>query len=236
MRIGASPVRETFVGATDTTTHFRLPVAGRVLVTESGADPDGNHHVDPSVPNQRHAYDLLGLDADGRMFVDDGDRVEEWIGWGMPVVAAGDGVVIGARDGMRDLALGETLPETENAYGNRVAIRHDDGSVTWYAHMQQGSVHGELLDTRVAAGTVLGLVGNSGNSDAPHLHVQRQVGAAGTYDPAAIGVDLAFEGARLVGSYRSGAKTGFTDWRPATEQPPADVPRVARRGDVLEPA
>jgi hypothetical protein len=220
------------IGSTDTP-RFELPVRGRGLVSESGADFEHNHHVDPSVPNQRHAYDLLGLDAQGRAFVDDGDRVEEWVGWGMPVVAAGDGVVIGAVDGQRDIAIGEDLPDGDHPAGNRVAIRHDDGSVTWYAHMQRGSVLGDLLGTRIAAGTVLGLLGNSGNTTAPHLHVQRQVGADGSMDPAAVGVELAFEGARLVGSYDFTPTTGFTNWRPATEQ--AAHPRVARRGDVLEP-
>lgn len=185
------------VGATDTVPNFRLPVRGRVLVTESGANVEHNHHVDPSVPNQRHAYDMLGVDADGRLFVDDGDRVQEWVGWGMPIVAAADGVVIGAVDGERDIAIGEEPAPEAHPAGNRVAIRHDDGSVTWYAHMQQGSVQGALLGSRIAAGTTLGLLGNSGNTTAPHLHVQRQLGAEGSMDPAAIGAELAFDGARL---------------------------------------
>ncbi len=221
------------IGSTDTP-RFELPVRGRVIVTESGADVDDNHHVDPSVPNQRHAYDLVGLDAHGQMFTGDGDRVEEWVGWGMPIVAAADGVVIGAVDGQRDVAVGEPLPEGDHPAGNRVAIRHDDGSVTWYAHMQRGSVEGALLGTRITAGTVLGRLGNSGNTDAPHLHVQRQVGAEGSMDPAALGAELAFSGARLIGTFRFGLKTGFTDWKPAAAQP--TEPRVAHRGDVIEPA
>lgn len=213
---------------------FQLPVDGRVVVTESGADVEHNHHVQPHVPNQRHAYDMLGVDDAGRTFLDDGDRVEEWVGWGMPIVAAAAGTVIGAHDGMRDLAMGEQLPPDEHGYGNRVAIRHDDDSVTWYAHLQQGSVPVDLLGSRVEAGTVLGRMGNSGNSTAPHLHVQRQLGADGSYDPAATGAELAFDGARLIGSYRFSPEAGFVDWRPATKQP--IDPRVARRGDVIEPA
>ncbi len=221
------------LGSTSPDPRFQLPVDGRVVVTESGADVEHNHHVHPSVPNQHKAYDLLGIDAGGRVFVDDGDRVEEWVGWGMPIVAAGAGEVIGMHDGLRDLQIGEELPAGEHPYGNRVAIRHDDGSVTWYAHLQQGSVRGDLLGTRVDGGTVLGRMGNSGNSDAPHLHVQRQLGADGSYDPAATAADLAIEGARLVGSYAYSPTAGFTDWTPAPEQPAG--PRVARRGDVLDP-
>ena len=211
---------------------FRLPVDGRVLVVHSGADPDHNHHVDPSVPNQRHAYDLDVIDERGRLFVDDGDRVEEWIGWGAPVVAAAAGEVVGAVDDQPDLAIGEQLAPGDHAYGNRVVIRHDDGSFTWYAHLQRGSVHGELLGRRVEAGTVLGLLGNSGNSSNPHLHVQRQVGSAASYGDAT-GVELAFTGARLLGRYGFAPETGFTGWTPAETQPAQ--PHVARRGEVLGP-
>jgi hypothetical protein len=211
---------------------FRLPVQGRVLVAHSGADPDHNHHVDPSVPNQRHAYDLEGIDDHGRLFVDDGDRVEEWVGWGMPVVAAAAGEVVGAVDGQSDLAIGEQLAPGDHAYGNRVVIRHDDGSYTWYAHLQRGSVRGDLLGRRVEAGTVLGLLGNSGNSTNPHLHVQRQVGSADSYGTAT-GVELAFTGARLLGHYRFDPQQGFVDWTVASSQPAS--PRVGRRGDVLVP-
>lgn len=212
---------------------FQPPVRGRVLVTESGADLDGNHHVQPSVPNQRYAYDLIGVDAEGRAHLDEGDRVEEWIGWGMPVVASAAGEVVGMVDGARDLAIGETPAEGEHAYGNRAILRHDDGSYTVYAHLQRGSVHGDLLGTRVAAGAELGVVGNSGNSTGPHLHVQRQVGSPDTFGTAT-GAELAWTGARLVGSYQFDPKAGFTGWQPATTQPAQ--PYVAHRGDVVEPA
>src|SRR5260370_14351662 len=40
-----------------------------------------------------------------------------------------------------------------------------------YAHMQAGTIQ-VRVGQRVAAGQVIGLVGNSGNSVAPHLHFQ----------------------------------------------------------------
>lgn len=204
-----------------------------MLVSQSGADVEHNHHVHPDALNQRHAYDLRGIDSQGRFFAGDMSRKENWVGWGMPVVAAAAGEVVGMHDGARDVEVGEIAPDTEHPGGNRVVIRHDDGSFTWYAHLQRGSVRGELLGTRVEAGAVLGLVGNSGNTTNPHLHVHRQVGAAGSFDPAATGVELALTGARLIGAYEFAPGVGFANWSPAAEQPVE--PRVARRGDVLAP-
>ena len=43
------------------------------------------------------------------------------------------------------------------------------GRFAFYAHLQPGSVRVKVGDT-VKTGQVLGLLGNSGNSDAPHLH------------------------------------------------------------------
>ncbi|HEY9548326.1 MAG TPA: M23 family metallopeptidase, partial [Kiloniellaceae bacterium] len=53
--------------------------------------------------------------------------------------------------------------------GNWVALRHDDGWVTTYAHMRKGSL-AVRVGQRVARGDKLGLVGLSGNTDFPHLH------------------------------------------------------------------
>jgi murein DD-endopeptidase MepM/ murein hydrolase activator NlpD len=54
------------------------------------------------------------------------------------------------------------------AYGNRVEIRHPDGTVTLYGHMSKilrwsGSVH---------VGDVIGYVGATGNVTGPHVHLE----------------------------------------------------------------
>lgn len=55
---------------------------------------------------------------------------------------------------------------------NRVLIRHDDGSVAWYAHLQQHSAsvsQGEV----VAVGRPIARCGNTGNTgNLPHLHFE----------------------------------------------------------------
>ena len=54
---------------------------------------------------------------------------------------------------------------------NTVEIRHDDGTVGLYMHLNRGTVS---VGDRVAQGDAIGRTGNSGWSTGPHLHVQVQ--------------------------------------------------------------
>ena len=67
----------------------------------------------------------------------------------------------------------------EGAYGNKIAIQHPDGTVTWYAHMS------EFLKTSgtVKAGEVIGRIGTTGNTTGPHLHLEVRPGNAGPVPP-----------------------------------------------------
>jgi murein DD-endopeptidase MepM/ murein hydrolase activator NlpD len=81
---------------------------------------------------------------------------------------------------VRSIAAGRiTFAGWDGAYGNRVAVRHLDGAVTWYAHLSQISQHAG----RVRAGHVIGYVGSSGNATGPHLHFEVRPHGAGPVDP-----------------------------------------------------
>jgi murein DD-endopeptidase MepM/ murein hydrolase activator NlpD len=88
------------------------------------------------------------------------------------VLAVGDGTVVGTRNDLPEQVPG-TFPAgiaIDEADGNYVVLDIGNGFYVNYAHMQPGSVRPKVGD-RVAKGTVLGLVGNTGNSVAPHLHL-----------------------------------------------------------------
>ena len=57
----------------------------------------------------------------------------------------------------------------QTAGGNHVVVKLARKRFAFYAHMQPGSVRVEEGD-RVRTGQILGLLGNTGNTDAPHLH------------------------------------------------------------------
>lgn len=90
---------------------------------------------------------------------------------GVGVVAAAPGMVKATRDGMPDVSIRDTGIEAVagREAGNGVLIEHGDGWETQYSHLRSGSVlvrPGE----HVQAGTPLGLIGLSGQTEFPHLH------------------------------------------------------------------
>jgi murein DD-endopeptidase MepM/ murein hydrolase activator NlpD len=57
----------------------------------------------------------------------------------------------------------------KGGYGNAIVIDHKYGIVTRYAHLSGFNVK---PGQRVKRGDVIGFVGNSGKSTAPHLHYE----------------------------------------------------------------
>lgn len=57
----------------------------------------------------------------------------------------------------------------ENGYGNYVVVDHGDGYTSLYGHLQKATV--KQGDT-VSAGQQIGVIGSTGSSTAPHLHLR----------------------------------------------------------------
>lgn len=60
----------------------------------------------------------------------------------------------------------------DGGYGNLVRVRHAGGVETYYGHLSQTSVR---VGQKVRAGERVGLVGSTGNSTGPHLHLEVRV-------------------------------------------------------------
>jgi murein DD-endopeptidase MepM/ murein hydrolase activator NlpD len=65
--------------------------------------------------------------------------------------------------------------------GYYVAVKHSDGTVTKYLHLQS---QGVPVGTQVNAGQQIGKVGNTGNSTGPHLHFGMQDAKGNYINPA----------------------------------------------------
>jgi len=110
------------------------------------------------------------VDSDGRLFKGAMDQLSSYPFFGVPVYAAAAGTVVEATDGMAEQVPGPPKGVTvETLAGNHIVIDMGDGNFALYAHIKTGTVAVKVGD-HVKTGDVLGHLGNTGNSSAPHLH------------------------------------------------------------------
>ena len=84
---------------------------------------------------------------------------------GSSVCAARDGIVAEIRDG-------GTVGKDDEKFireGNHIVIYHSDGTLAMYSHLQNGGIKVKLGEY-VKAGDIIGLSGNTGYTNGPHLH------------------------------------------------------------------
>jgi peptidase M23-like protein len=131
--------------------------------------------------SQRLAIDYMRLDDDGHFVTGDVTDPDNWTQFGAEVIAAANGTVVQTANDFPDQVPG-SLPDpasfdsVESVDGNHVILRLRSGVYAFYAHLQKGSVVVEPGD-KVKRGDKLGLLGNTGNTSAPHLHFHIMSGA-----------------------------------------------------------
>lgn len=124
-------------------------------------------------PMERYAIDFMRLDAQGHACVGDPKDLKNWFYYGSDIVSATYGKVVAAVDRFVDQIPGEdpaSMPPDEIA-GNHVVVAIGDGKYAFYAHMAPGSIIVHTGDA-VQPGQKLGQLGNTGNTDGPHLHFE----------------------------------------------------------------
>jgi hypothetical protein len=99
---------------------------------------------------------------------------------GTPVVAASPGVVRQVQDAFPD-RIG-TWIEANRSRANLVAVGRADGSVVEYLHLRRWSTVPKVGDS-VRIGDTLGMIGSSGFSDWPHLHLGLRTRSGEAFDP-----------------------------------------------------
>jgi hypothetical protein len=171
-----------------------FPLRGEWAAATTPAHRIPSHGTD--MLGQRYAFDFVRIDGRKGLHVHPagalrsyviGGRTRDCYGWGQPIHAAFDGEVVAAKDGVPERQWLHVVREMalvlRNAFtfdpakrgldpvvGNHVIMR-SDGVFAAFAHPTPGSVTVHVGDV-VREGEVIGRVGHTGNSTAPHLHFQ----------------------------------------------------------------
>ncbi len=146
----------------------------------------------------RYAYDFIQVDWNrmgtpayrvGVMqYLFSGVKLSDYYCWGQEVYSPCDGIVVVAEDGYAENEKTNLLADMSNAYknahyfdpekddiqsvaGNYVIIKYSENVYAALCHLQTGSIQ-VSVGQMIKKGEVIGRVGHSGNSFAPHLHFQ----------------------------------------------------------------
>jgi len=155
--------------------------SGLYLVVSGGSKLLVNAHMTTLEPaprfapwrGQSYGVDLVKLDDFGRRasgFVS-ADPSDYFI-HGQPVTAPCAGTVVSIANDRPDMAVASRDPDRSKLAGNHVLISCS-GAELLIAPLLRDSVR-VGIGSHVKAGDPLGLVGNSGNTDEPHLHLSAQ--------------------------------------------------------------
>jgi hypothetical protein len=154
------------------------PVSGPGWVVANGCCSEYTAHRGTVLPvngaahvAERFAIDFVQIDPLGKLFEGPLDQLSSYPYFGDEVHSATAGKVVGVLDNIPNTPAGAFPPSitAEKAGGNHVVVAMGGGRFAFYAHLQPGTVRVKL-GQKVKVGQTLGLLGNSGNSNAPHLH------------------------------------------------------------------
>ncbi|BBZ26188.1 peptidase M23 [Mycolicibacterium madagascariense] len=124
---------------------------------------------------ERFAVDYVQLSPNGTLFSGDRAAPQSYPYFGAAIHAVADGPVVAVLDGLPEQVAGRSptgLPLDQ--YGGNHVVQDISGGgaekrYAFYAHLQTGSVKVKPGD-QLSTGQVIANLGNSGNTDAPHLH------------------------------------------------------------------
>ncbi len=175
-------IRQTMIGVSSRVNRQKPvvltpPLRGRKWIAVSGCCTLSPHRaatlaIDGTVRvPERFAIDFVQLDDEDRLF--DGPK-EDLFSYGYyraPVIAAAPGRVVGVKRNLKEQTPGSLPPDAtiQMAGGNYVVVKIGKGRYAFYAHLATGTLR-VRKGQKVKRGQVLGLLGNTGNTDGPHLH------------------------------------------------------------------
>jgi hypothetical protein len=173
-RAGPTPVSQ------QTPARIGSPLLGKMWLTGEGCCDTLTSHRSAIFPidgtfyaPERFAIDWVQVGENGRLYDGPKDELSSYPSYGARIRSVADGIVVGTRDNQPEQKPGR-FPSglaLNDFGGNYVVVKIADGSYAYFAHLQNGSDGVRVKPgERVEKGQVIGKLGNTGNTDAPHLH------------------------------------------------------------------
>jgi len=147
------------------------PFRGEWYVYHAGRSALFNHHY--AVKAQRDALDLAAT-VNGHEVHDANQNLNSYPAFGQTLYAPIDGKIVRIANDRPDMPIGQM--DRQQIVGNHIVIDAGNGRFVLLAHLKQGSVRISVGDS-IKTGDPIAQCGNSGNTSAPHLHLQAQNGA-----------------------------------------------------------
>jgi murein DD-endopeptidase len=230
--IDTGPVESTFDAASISVVQgpapiLRAPLSGPYWVVENALATVDHRRAFVAIDGkesiaQRFAIDWVRIGPDRRLLHDDPKSNTNYYGYGAEILAVANARVASLKDGLPENSGttegSERKITIENVLGNYIVLDLGDNHFAVYAHLQPGSISVKVGD-KVTAGQPIARLGNSGNSDAPHLHFQV---VNGNSPLAAEGVPYEFETFTQAGISENGEDAALTEaYRIKPETPPS---------------
>jgi len=144
---------------------LELPLKdGTFYVTQSGRS--GSRHT---AVEQKYALDIIRMPKISEWFQFRNTSLESNSTYATPIYSPCSGNVRRIIDGAADQPIGIKSPE--NNVGNAVILNCDSGFLVRMAHIKSGAIKVKTGDP-VQVGDQIAQIGNSGNTDGPHLHIE----------------------------------------------------------------
>lgn len=153
---------------------YRLPFDREFYIEFGGIKKKDSHSWD--IPAQRYAYDFEIRDIENKPYHDDYLKLENYYSYKQKIYAPQDGYIIDLCNEYEDTKVRKGRPivcDCDNVAGNYMIIKHKHGEYSMIAHILKNSFQVKVGDM-VKIGDYLAKVGNSGNSNGPHIHFQVQ--------------------------------------------------------------
>ena len=154
---------------------YILPFKGIWYIEYGGTKKKNSHSWE--IIGQRFAYDFE-IRNNNLPYHDDQTKNENYYSYLENIYAPADGWVVEIINKYPNTHITEDrkiINDCPDPRGNHIIIKHDHGEYSTICHIEKNSFkvkQGEI----VREGDIIGKVGNSGNTQGPHIHFQVQLG------------------------------------------------------------